>query len=66
MSILAERQRTQSLHASVSCWLCDGPMTIKTVEPSMLVPSLDEIVYRCLASQIERKQSVMRADSEPA
>jgi hypothetical protein len=66
MSIQAERQRTHDLHASVSCWLCDGPMTIKTVEPSMLVPSLDEIVYRCLACQIERKQSVMRADSEPA
>jgi hypothetical protein len=37
-------------------------MTIKSIEPSMLAPSLDEIVYRCLACQIERKQSAMRAD----
>jgi hypothetical protein len=66
MSIQAERQRTHALHTSVSCWLCDGRMTIKTIEPSMLALSLDEIVYRCLACQIERKQSVMRADSEPA
>jgi len=62
MSIQAERQRTHALHGSVSCWLCDGPMTIKAIEPSMLVPSFGEIVYRCLACQIERKQSVMRAD----
>jgi len=62
MSIQAERQRTYALHASTSCWLCDGPMKIKTIEPSMLVPSFDEIVYRCPSCQIERKQSVMRAD----
>ena len=62
MSIQAERQRTLALHASTSCWLCNGPMTIKTIGPSMLAPSLDEIVYRCLACQIERKQSVMRAN----
>jgi hypothetical protein len=62
MSIQTERQRTYALHTSTSCWLCDGPMTIKTIEPSMLVPSLDEIVYRCPSCQIERKQSVMRAD----
>jgi hypothetical protein len=63
MSIQAGRQRTHALHTSVSCWLCDGPMTIKTIEPSMLAPSLDEIVYRCLGCQIERKQSVKRAAS---
>ena len=62
MSIQPGRQRTHALHGSVSCWLCDGPMTIKTIEPSMLVPSFDEIVYRCPSCQIERKQSVMRAD----
>jgi hypothetical protein len=37
-------------------------MTIKTIEPSMLVPALDEIVYLCAFCQIERKQSVKRAD----
>jgi hypothetical protein len=62
MSIEAERQRTYALHTSTSCWLCDGPMTIKTIEPSMLVPALDEIVYLCAFCQIERKQSVKRAD----
>ena len=59
MSIQAERQKTHALHGSVSCLLCDGPMTIKTIEPSMLVPSLDEMVSRCLACQLERKQSVI-------
>jgi hypothetical protein len=62
MSIQAERHGTHALHGSVSCWLCDGPMTIKTIEPSLLIPSLDEIVYRCLACQIERKQSIMKSD----
>jgi hypothetical protein len=62
MSIQIERQMTHALLASVSCLRCDAPMTIKTIEPSMLAPSLDEIVYRCPACQLERKQSVMRAD----
>jgi hypothetical protein len=30
--------------------------------PAMLSPLLDEIVYRCPACHIERKQTVMRAD----
>lgn len=62
MSIQTERQKTLALLTRVSCWRCDGPMTIKSIEPSMLAPSLDEIVYRCLACQIERKQCAMRAD----
>jgi hypothetical protein len=35
-------------------------MTIKAVRPSILASSLDEVVYRCLACEIERKQSVMK------
>jgi hypothetical protein len=64
MSVQAERQKTHALLRSVSCWRCDCevPMTIKTIEPSMLSPSLDEIVYDCPACHFERKQSVMRAD----
>jgi hypothetical protein len=62
MSIQIERQNTHAFLASVSCLRCEAPMTIKTIEPSMSAPSHDEIVYRCPACQLERKQSVMRAD----
>jgi hypothetical protein len=47
---------------SIICWRCDAPMKIKTIAPAMLSPSLDEVVYRCLACHIERKQTVMRGD----
>ena len=46
---------------SVVCWRCGAPMKIKTIAPAMLTPSLDEIVYRCPACHIERKQTVTRA-----
>jgi hypothetical protein len=61
MSIQIERQNTHAFLASVSCLRCDAPMTIKTIEPSMSAPSHDEIVYRCPACQLERKQSVISA-----
>jgi len=60
MSIQAERQKKLTLHPAASCQLCNGPMTIKAVRPSMLASSLNEIVYRCLTCEIERKQSVMK------
>jgi hypothetical protein len=60
MSIQADRQKALDLLPAASCWLCDGTMTIKAVRPSMLASSLDEIVYRCLACEIERKQFVMK------
>jgi hypothetical protein len=64
MSIQAERQKTLALLPAASCWLCDGPMTIKAVGPSMLASSLDEVVYRCLACEIERKQFVVKRASD--
>jgi hypothetical protein len=61
MSLQSERQKTHDLFdMSVSCWRCDAPMRIKTTAPSMLSPSLDEIVYKCPACHIERKRNVMR------
>jgi hypothetical protein len=63
MSLQGERQKTHDLsNMSVVCWCCDAPMRIKTIAPSMLAPSLDEIVYRCPACHMERKRNVMRAD----
>ena len=63
MSLQNERHKTHDLSdMSVICWRCDAPMKIKTIAPAMLSPSLDEIVYRCPACHIERKQTVMRAD----
>lgn len=61
MSLQGERQKTHDLSMHVSCWRCDAPMKIKTIEPSMLSPGLDEIVYGCPACSEERKQTVMRA-----
>ena len=46
MSLQSERQKTHDLFdISVICWRCEAPMRIKTIAPSMLAPSLDEIVY---------------------
>jgi hypothetical protein len=62
MSIQTEGQKPHALLTSVICLHCDAPMTIKTIEPSILASSVDEIVYRCPACQLERKKSVIRAD----
>ena len=64
MSIQGERHGTHDLFdMSVICWRCDAPMKIKTIAPSILSSSLDEIVYSCPACHIERKRSnVMKAD----
>jgi hypothetical protein len=61
MWVQDERQKTQDL-MSVVCWRCDAPMKIKTIAPSMLSSSVDEIVYNCPACHIERKRNVMKAD----
>jgi len=63
MSLLGERRKKHKPLAQVICWRCDVPMKIKTIEPSMLSPGLDEIVYGCRACTAERKQTVMRADT---
>jgi hypothetical protein len=55
-----EHQQPHNPLVSVSCWRCDAPMTIKTIEPSMLAPSLDEVVYICPACHLERKRIVTR------
>jgi transposase-like protein len=60
MSLLSERQKTHDLSMHVSCPRCDAPMKIKTIEPSMVSPGLDEIIYRCPSCTDERKQTVMR------
>jgi hypothetical protein len=63
MSLLSERQKTNDLSVLVFCWHCDVPMKIKTIEPVMLSPGLNEIVYGCPTCTSERKQTVMRADT---
>jgi hypothetical protein len=60
MSIQAERQKPLVPITSLTCWRCDGPMTVKTIEPSMSSDSLDDIVYRCPACGLDRKQSAKR------
>jgi hypothetical protein len=62
MSLQGENQKPHNFPMSIICWRCDAPMKIKTIAPAMLSPSLDEVVYRCLACHIERKQTVMRGD----
>jgi hypothetical protein len=37
-------------------------MKIKTIMPAMTFPLLDEVVYRCPAYHLERKQTVRRDD----
>ena len=65
MSIQTERQKQRVPVTSLTCWRCDGPMTIKMAEPSMSSDSIDDIVYRCPACRFEGKQSGMRADQAP-
>ena len=60
MSFLNEHQKTLTPFMSVICWRCDAPMKIKTITPAMTSAPLDEIVYRCPACTIERKQVVSR------
>jgi len=62
MSILNEHQKTPADFMPVICWRCDAPMKIKTIMPAMTSAPLDEIVYRCPACTIERKQIVSRDD----
>jgi hypothetical protein len=63
MSILNEHQKKACDFAmAVICWRCDAPMRIKTITPAMTSIPLDEIVYRCPACTIERKQIVSRGD----
>jgi hypothetical protein len=62
MPLLSEPQKTYDPSMLVICWRCDAPMKIKTIEPVMLSPGLDEIVYGCPACNDERKQIVMRAN----
>ena len=38
-------------------------MKIKTIMPAMTFPLLDEVVYRCPACHIERKQTVLKDDN---
>jgi hypothetical protein len=62
MSVIqGERQKPHDL-MSVICWRCDAPMKIKTLAPSMLSSSVDEIVYSCPCCHSERKRNVMKAD----
>jgi hypothetical protein len=37
-------------------------MKIKAIMPSMTFPLLDEVIYRCPACHIERKQTVLKDD----
>jgi Zn finger protein HypA/HybF involved in hydrogenase expression len=60
MSILNEHQKTSDPAMVIICWRCDAPMKIKTITPAMTSAPLDEIVYRCPACTIERKQVVSR------
>jgi len=60
MSILNEHQKTAAPFMPVICWRCDAPMKIKTITPAMTSAPLDEIVYRCPACTIERKQVISR------
>jgi predicted nucleic acid-binding Zn ribbon protein len=60
MSILNEHQKMPFPFMPVICWRCDTPMKIKTITPAMTSAPLDEIVYRCPACTIERKQVVSR------
>jgi hypothetical protein len=63
MSLLSEPRKTYESSMLVNCWHCDVPMRIKTIEPTMLSPGLDEIVYGCPTCISERKQTVMRTDT---
>jgi RNase P subunit RPR2 len=62
MSLVSEGPKTQQVSRRIICWCCDAPMTAETIEPAMMAPSFDEIVYRCPSCGDEIKRTVMRAD----
>jgi hypothetical protein len=62
MSLLYQRQKPRDFYIPEICWRCDAPMKIKTIMPSMTFPLLDEVVYRCPACHIERKQTILKDD----
>jgi RNase P subunit RPR2 len=63
MSLVIEGPKTtQRVFKRVICWCCDAPMAVKTIEPAMMAPSFDEIVYGCPSCGDEVKQTVIRAD----
>jgi len=61
MSLQGERQKASDHYVPLSCWHCDAPMKIKTIESATAVP-YDEIVYQCPTCHTERKRTVLRAD----
>jgi hypothetical protein len=63
MSLQYQRQKPRDFYIPEICWRCDAPMKIKTIRPSMTFPLLDEVVYRCPACHIERKQTVLKDDN---
>lgn len=62
MSLSIESPKTQHAIMRVICWCCDAPMVVKTIEPAMMAPSLDEIIYGCPSCGDEVKRTVTRAD----
>ena len=60
MSLHYQRQKPRDFNMPEICWRCDGPMKIKTIMPAMTFPLFDEVVYRCPACHLERKQTVQR------
>ena len=55
MSLLHQRQKPRDFNIPEICWRCDAPMKIKTIMPAMTFPLFDEVVYRCSACHLERK-----------
>ena len=62
MSLVIESPKTQYAIMRVICCCCDAPMAVKTIEPAMMAPSLDEIVYGCPSCGDEARRTVTRAD----
>jgi hypothetical protein len=60
MLLQDQRQKPYDFYMPVICWRCDASMKIETIMPAMTSASLDEIVYRCPACHLERKQTVLR------
>jgi hypothetical protein len=58
MSLQYQRQKPHDFYIPEICWRCDTPMKVKTIMPAMTFPLLDEIVYRCPACYLERRQTV--------
>jgi hypothetical protein len=62
MSFQNGSDKARPSYMPLICFRCDAPMKIKTITPTMISPSLDEVVYRCLACNDERTQTVLRND----